>query len=283
MTNYFVASLAAADLLVGLLGIPCALLGFNGIPDHFYGCLLMNTMIVILTQISIFALLLIAIERFVAIKFPYKYHEMGTGKVATVFIIISWIAGILVGFLPVLGWNLSGDYDGVCTFTAVIDLTYMVYFNFLGCVLTPLIIMGFIYGYIFHVVRQTARQIASLQVSAGGAGGGDTQNNARSFSLKKEAKAARWFAFVLLLFSICWLPLHIQNMITLLAGKTNFPTLQASILLSHLNSALNPILYAFANSKFKTAFQNIFGCRSEVHSETTELAVDTNSQRVVKY
>ena len=58
ITNYFVASLAAADFLVGMLGIPCALLGFNGIPNNFYGCLLMNSMIVILTQISIFALVL---------------------------------------------------------------------------------------------------------------------------------------------------------------------------------------------------------------------------------
>lgn len=56
ITNAFVTSLSAADLLVGVLGIPCAILGNNGIPSDFGGCLLMNTMIVILTQVPVYSI-----------------------------------------------------------------------------------------------------------------------------------------------------------------------------------------------------------------------------------
>lgn len=51
--NAFVASLSAADLLVGALGIPCAVIGNNAIPSNFYGCLLMSTMIIIIAQVCI--------------------------------------------------------------------------------------------------------------------------------------------------------------------------------------------------------------------------------------
>ena len=37
ITNYFVASLAAADFLVGVLGIPCTLVAFNGKPNNYTG------------------------------------------------------------------------------------------------------------------------------------------------------------------------------------------------------------------------------------------------------
>eukprot|EP00914_Ancora_sagittata_P016097 GHVO01032165.1.p1 GENE.GHVO01032165.1~~GHVO01032165.1.p1 ORF type:complete len:216 (-),score=19.87 GHVO01032165.1:1160-1807(-) len=53
VTNYCVASLATADLLVGVLGIPCVMVSFYGYPSNFYGCLLLNSMIIVLTQISI--------------------------------------------------------------------------------------------------------------------------------------------------------------------------------------------------------------------------------------
>jgi len=48
-----------------------------------------------------------------------------------------------------------------CSFVAVIDFAYMVYFNFFGCILPPLVVMVAIYSYIYSVVR---RHIASIAV-----------------------------------------------------------------------------------------------------------------------
>jgi hypothetical protein len=56
--------------------------------------------------------------------------------------------------------------DGsACQFAAVIDMNYMVYLNFFGCVLLPLCAMSTVYFYIYSVVRKQMRKIAAVAVS----------------------------------------------------------------------------------------------------------------------
>lgn len=67
-TNYFLVSLAVADILVGLLAIPFAITISLGIQLDFYGCLFLACFVLVLTQSSIFSLLAIAIDRYLAVK-----------------------------------------------------------------------------------------------------------------------------------------------------------------------------------------------------------------------
>lgn len=78
-----------------------------GLPANFFGCLAVNSIIIVLTQISIFGLLVIAVERFFAIKYPYEYINRATPRLAAILILFTWFAGIFVGIIPILGWNRS--------------------------------------------------------------------------------------------------------------------------------------------------------------------------------
>ncbi|KAG7516496.1 adenosine receptor A2b [Solea senegalensis] len=69
-TNYFLVSLAVADILVGCLAIPFAITISIGIDLDFYGCLFLACFVLVLTQSSIFSLLAIAIDRYLAVKIP---------------------------------------------------------------------------------------------------------------------------------------------------------------------------------------------------------------------
>ncbi|XP_062621521.1 adenosine receptor A2b-like [Saccostrea cucullata] len=254
VTNFFIASLAIADLLVGIFVAPLAALSYLGLPEDYLGCVFTNSIVVVLTQTSIFNLVDIAIERFIAIKNPFFYQEHMTKRVAVIMITISWVLALIIGLVPVFGWNLGPMKDNKCAFVAVIDFNYMVYFNFFGFVLTPLIIMFVIYTYIFYIVRQQMAKISALEVMQKP----DTRKLKSRF--KREVKAAKSLAVVFGVFALCWIPIHILNSISHLCKTCSYPInlLLAAILLSHINSIVNPFLYAIGNSQFQVAFKRMF-------------------------
>lgn len=69
-TNYYIISLASADFLVGLLGVPFAVLASVGLPHHLYACLFTVSLLVVLCTISIFCLVAVSIDRYWAILHP---------------------------------------------------------------------------------------------------------------------------------------------------------------------------------------------------------------------
>lgn len=255
VTNYFLVSLAVADVCVGALAIPCAIMTDLGIPRHnLYLCVFMLSVLIMLTQSSIFSLLAVAVERYVAIFMPFRYHSTMTPRNALLIILITWVLAFLIGLVPLMGWHKTPPGDEFCFFVNVVEMTYMVYFNFFACVLTPLVVMFLIYAQIFLTVKQQMRRIAA---DRGGQGNSDGATN-----IKKEMKTATSLFLVLFLFTVCWIPLHIINCFLLLCPQcyVPLPLLLTAIILSHANSAVNPFLYAYKMKSFREAFKGIFLC-----------------------
>lgn len=71
-TNYFLVSLAAADVAVGLFAIPFAITISLGFCTDFYSCLFLACFVLVLTQSSIFSLLAVAVDRYLAIRVPLR-------------------------------------------------------------------------------------------------------------------------------------------------------------------------------------------------------------------
>ncbi|KAG8148286.1 hypothetical protein E2320_007276 [Naja naja] len=71
-TNYFLVSLAVADVAVGLLAIPFAVTISMGLTTDFHCCLFLACFVLVLTQSSIFSLLAVAVDRYLAIKIPLR-------------------------------------------------------------------------------------------------------------------------------------------------------------------------------------------------------------------
>ncbi|KAK6488885.1 adenosine receptor A2a-like [Huso huso] len=260
VTNYFLVSLAIADICVGALAIPCAIMTDLGIPrDNLYLCLLMLSVLIMLTQSSIFSLLAVALERYIAIFLPFHYQTIMTPRNAIIIILVTWILAFLIGLVPLMGWHKTPPASGYCFFVFVVDMTYMVYFNFFACVLTPLIIMFLIYAQIFIAVKHQIRRMAANNIHS-------NVQNKQADSIKKEMKTATSLFLVLFLFTICWIPLHIINCFILLCPHCSIPLplLLTAIILSHINSAVNPILYAYKMRSFRRTFKAIFLCCSNV-------------------
>lgn len=232
-----------------------------------------------------------------------RYKELMTGKRARKIIAILWILSFVIGLIPFLGWNLKkcsnrptnsssgegnttsfGPKDGLgaggdflrscelqCLFESVVDMHYMVYFNFFVCVLLPLLIMLVIYLKIFTVARKQLRLIELKCV-----GNGDSQHHGL---LQREIRAAKSLSIIVGLFAFCWLPVHILNCLTLFYEDMKKPpyVMYVAIILSHANSAVNPIIYAYRIQDFRNTFRKILTrhvlCRRE------ELYLSSNSSR----
>ncbi|XP_038864613.1 adenosine receptor A1b [Salvelinus namaycush] len=255
-TFCFIVSLALADIAVGALVIPLAITISIGLQTHFYSCLMVACTVLVLTQSSILALLAIAIDRYLRVKIPTSYKRVVTKQRAAVAVVVCWTVAFIVGLTPMLGWNnlwrlqqngsLNDDLIITCQFENVISMDYMVYFNFFGWVLPPLLLMLVIYTEIFYMIHKQLNKKVS-----------HTDPNKY---YDKELKLAKSLALVLFLFAISWLPLHIINCITLFCPTCDKPLflIYIAILLTHGNSAVNPIVYAFRIKKFRDAFLKIW-------------------------
>lgn len=295
-TNYFLVSLAVADIAVGLLAIPFAITISIGFETDFHACLFFACFVLVLTQSSIFSLLAVAVDRYLAIKIPLRYKSLVTGKRARGTIAVIWILSFGIGLTPLMGWNRWDDECGAnrtknmnetgwspqgcsinCLFESVVTMSYMVYFNFFGCVLLPLLLMLGIYIKIFMVARKQLRQIELKCIST------DNSRTIKS-TLQKEVNAAKSLAIIVGLFAFCWLPVHILNCFTLFAPHLQKPgeVMFMGIILSHANSVVNPIIYAYKIQDFRCTFRKIiskyFVCKKDNFSKCPNGKASHNRQ-----
>uniref|UniRef100_A0A7N8WLW5 Adenosine receptor A3-like n=1 Tax=Mastacembelus armatus TaxID=205130 RepID=A0A7N8WLW5_9TELE len=186
-----------------------------------------------------------------------RYKALASQTRTWLAVSVCWILSCLLGLTPLFGWNnhssLASDSTNAssslitsppCTFLSVISLPFMVYFNFLGCVMAPLVVMTLLYARIFWSLQGRLKE-SGPQAQA---------------SLLRERRLACSLALVLILFAGCWIPLHLMNCLLLFHGPhaVTRGTLYAGILLSHANSAVNPVIYAYRIPKIQLAYSQIW-------------------------
>ncbi|XP_034231610.1 adenosine receptor A2a [Thrips palmi] len=269
-TNYYIVSLAVADLLVGLLGIPFALLASVGLPHDLHACLFTVSLLVVLCTISIFCLVAVSVDRYWAILHPLGYSRNVSTRKAVGIICVCWVAGTLVGFLPLLGWHRPGAEREECYFTRVMDYNYLVFLYFFTIIFPALILAAF-YAHIYQVVlkqlRRMERQSPGVGIrggavcgvggGAGGGAGGGTMLRVLGAARKREVKATQNLSIIVLFFVLCWFPLYTINCVQAFCPQCYVPpaVLDFCIILSHLNSAGNPLLYAYHLKDFRAALR----------------------------
>ncbi|KAK2581183.1 hypothetical protein KPH14_007987 [Odynerus spinipes] len=260
-TNYYIISLATADLLVGLFAIPFAILASIGLPTNLHACLFTVSVLVVLCTISIFCLVAVSVDRYWAILHPMGYSRTVRTKTAIGIICVCWITGTVVGFLPLFGWNAGKKSDEKCIFTQVMDYDYLVFLYFATIIFPALLIAAF-YAHIYRVVVKQLQQIVTMnpgrRTAGGGGGSGGNQTTGTMQRFKRDVKATQNLSRIVIFFIICWFPLYTINCVMAFCPhcKVNEFFMDFCIILSHLNSVGNPLLYAYHLKDFREALKN---------------------------
>ncbi|XP_017008664.2 uncharacterized protein AdoR isoform X2 [Drosophila takahashii] len=273
-TNYYIVSLAMADLLVGSLGIPFAILASIGLPRNLHACLFTVSLLVVLCTISIFCLVAVSVDRYWAILYPMAYSRNVRTRTAIFIISMCWVAGTIVGFLPLFGWHADVNHNQECLFVEVMDYNYLVFLYF-ATIITPALLMLAFYTHIYRVIIKQVRQIVTMNPASdlsrrssaavvqvttpGRAGHTGTMLRVLGAARKRDVKATQNLSIIVLFFMICWIPLYTINCIKAFCPDCYVhPKLTLfCIILSHLNSAVNPVLYAYHLKDFRAALKNL--------------------------
>ncbi|PRD29897.1 UNVERIFIED_CONTAM: Adora1 [Trichonephila clavipes] len=163
VTNLYIISLATSDFLVGLVGVPSAVMARLGLPRHaFRICLLMLSVLVLLCTVSILNLVAVTLDRYWAILHPFCYKRTMNRRAAAFVILGCWVLGTLVGLLPLFGWNNGPEEHGKCLFIPVMHYDFLVLI-FFATIVYPALLMAFCYGRIYAVVlKQVSDKIKKI-------------------------------------------------------------------------------------------------------------------------
>ncbi|XP_072563360.1 5-hydroxytryptamine receptor 4 [Paramormyrops kingsleyae] len=263
-TNTFIMSLAVADLLVGLVVMPCsAVRTVDGC--WYFGpalCRLHSSLDVMLCSASIFHLSCIAFDRYHAVCHPLLYaSRMSRGRVA-VLLGLCWAVPLLISFGPItlrlheVAVEPALPHDS-CLF--LVNPTYAVVASLVAFYL-PMTSMLVAYWKIYRVARRQAMQISALenQVTAQDMGAGKHQRA----SLWRERKAAKTLGIIMGAFLLFWLPFFTTNIVDpFIEYRTAGLVWDIFLWLGYANSSLNPFLYGFFNRSFRRAFVMILSCQ----------------------
>uniref|UniRef100_A0A1A9WGP1 G-protein coupled receptors family 1 profile domain-containing protein n=1 Tax=Glossina brevipalpis TaxID=37001 RepID=A0A1A9WGP1_9MUSC len=241
ITNYFVVSLAVADMLVAL----CAMT-FNASVEisgkWMFGsvmCDVWNSFDVYFSTASIMHLCCISVDRYYAIVQPLDYPLIMTHRRVFIMLIIVWLAPALLSFLPICsGWYTTSENwkylksnPDICEFKvnkAYAIVSSSVSFWIPGIVMLSMSKVAALLLEKHLQISQIPKPRPSIQVE-----------QSTISTMRRERKAARTY----ITSSLC--------------ESCSTPRIVVGILfwIGYLNSALNPIIYAYFNRDFRAAFK----------------------------
>ncbi|XP_071328860.1 trace amine-associated receptor 13c-like [Trachinotus anak] len=254
-TNLLLLSLAGSDFFVGLLVIPvetlmtgtCWVLGDVMCALYF---LLPYTLI----SASVGSMVLISVDRYVAICDPMRYPTRVTVRVVTAAVCLCWLCSVFYSvFIMYDHLNRPGRYNpchGECVVNVAGDVDLAVAFVIPIAVITGLYIRVF-------VVAVTQARAVRAHAAAVTAGYSVTLTVRRS-----ELKAARTLGVLVAVFLICYSPYYC--LLLSLSGRNILVGSSTEAFMSclmYFNSCLNPLLYALFYPWFRKAVRLIVSLR----------------------
>ena len=257
ISNRFLASLSVADVFVGLVIDPVWIVIICWIQPRGQRNLITLTKMLWIQTTAATTLnsCCVSIDRFIAIRFPFRYQDILTKRRCLAVIILVWFISLSLS-LPILFFQPGKDRKEL-----FVSITCTMF-------LAPLLVVSFCYIIIFKVARkQFGRILAAKKLP-------DSSENIRA-RVTQNFKAIKTVGFVLSACIITWMPSVVLLLVDLYYAKEErcrirkvksvvLPWVQA---IAFTSSAINPLIYYLRNSDFRRAFRRTFHWLPFVHEQ----------------
>lgn len=273
----FILALAVADITVGLTCLAKLIIGhrLNHNPTM---CLTFIAFFIAPVCASLILMLLIALDRLIAISNALTYTQKVTRFKICSAIVIAWLYAFAIGLLPLLGWkspDYSSDSSTRCSFLYVVHPNY-IWFAFSLVFLLPITLTIAIYIQIFCVTRKHIKRISVQEGSVTSAPNvsGAVSERRRTSDMttehvriierqmmvfkhkrfKRTLKAVRTLGIVIGCFVFTWFPFIITAVVQTACGnECSLKDVVGTylLLLGLTNSIFNPLIYAYWNRDFR--------------------------------
>jgi hypothetical protein len=272
--KYFVACLAVADLLVGMIIEPLILyqLGLDDESRHTVSVHLCRFIVWIDTfalATSIFALTFISFDRYLKFKKPLQYKSRMTTSKSLKIIFVIWL--ISTAFATYAATPHSGSRGILFTShiycNPVDEYRKKGFYTFLAvsAFFLPTVVILVMYALIFVVVHKRQKMLRNGEL-----GQSCNDRNQRS-AFRQDLKTMRVLLIVVGVFILCWGPTFICMMLfyyypnfvdsdnrSLTYWYLFYTGKRLLLTLPLFNSLCNPIIYACLDQTYRQAFKNQF-------------------------
>ena len=229
--TFFVAGLAVADVLVGLISIPMWMYILylawksNNTSENATITVIYDTLDVFAALNSIFHLTAISIERFFATVYPWR-HRRATQRMYHVFLLGIWLASALVSssfFLPVSKLTIDFRFYLINTLFVI-----------------PLFIMSAAYTRIWFKAKTRLRKAPDTTL-----------------------KMALTLFIVISLFFVAWLPFFVVRAVLHFCKHycVSWRLFFFTKMLHFSNSAVNPLVYGLRIPEYRETFFRLLGLK----------------------
>ncbi|XP_067053945.1 neuropeptide receptor 22-like [Acropora muricata] len=281
-SNVLVMGLVIADSLIPIvfiLYLADALMPYGSDRcDRKQLCKVSAWFSIILISVIILHLMLISVERFIAVKFSLRYHSILTNRRAVMASVAMWLWAVLVTsvFPQALRADENENFEkfvialypcGRGNYSqSRVNFASAKAYNTILCIILlviPLVTILSSYTYVFVVSRNHRRRINAQD-----------SNPAQLSTIKHEFKVTLILAIVVLLCLLSFLPLFILSIISFQFEKTNrdnsnryFFRLRrykkrAYPVALGLNAICNPLIYGLGNRRLRVAVRKLLKCNN---------------------
>ena len=247
------ACLAGTDLLTGLIVLPFSFsLDWKRLLGVGPFCSPQKALIVIITMVAFASfshLVVISIDRYIAIKYPLRYQDIVTETRIITSVVLAWGFTLLMTINELALTLIDSEtiYSIYSQVNILIEIVIMTLF-------TAAVLWS--YGYIYSETRRQVKRLKAEQLP---------QEEIQR--IKKDRKAATTLAIILIALVFTYLPAIITGILATLPVSTVVPPRLRVIIWSWVaisimsGSLANPIIYCWRMKNLRRAFLEILHLR----------------------